>query len=224
MTYRLLDLFCGAGGAGMGYYRAGFDVTGVDIVPQPRYPFTFIQADALEYVREHGHEFDAIHASPPCQRYSHGTVNLDRSSYPDLVGPTRDALNATGLAWIIENVQGSPLLGPLVLCGQMFSLPLLRHRLFESNGLLLGPPHERHTGTLLDGSVIGVYGGKWLAGGQQGTKGRIPLWARHTSTWAKAMGIDWMTGAELEQAIPPAYTELVGRQLATWLTAERSVA
>ena len=216
---RLLDLFCGAGGCAMGYHRAGFDVVGVDLKEQPRYPFEFHRADALEFLVAHGSEFDAIHASPPCQRYSHATVNRDVGEYPDLVGPTRSALQAAGRPWVIENVERSPLESPVRLCALMFGLPMFRHRLFESSFLLLAPSHPRHRGTLLDGSIIGVYKGKWLAGGQGGVKGRLPLESRHVETWKRAMGIDWMNGHELTQAIPPAYTEFVGRQLLAVLEA-----
>lgn len=136
---RLLDLFCGAGGAAMGYHRAGFDVTGVDIKPQPHYPFEFVQADALEYCAAHGHEFDVIHASPPCQAYT-GMRNITISRFgaapehPDLVDDTRRALRATGRHWIIENVQNSPIDTHIILCGVSLGLPeLARHRHFESD-------------------------------------------------------------------------------------------
>lgn len=210
---RMLDTFCKAGGCSVGYAQAGFDVTGVDIEPQPRYPFRFIQADAIAYIREFGREYDVVHASPPCQRYSSGTVGRDRSGYPDLVGPTRQALLETGRAYVMENVPGAPLRRDLLLCGQMFGLPIIRHRIFESNAFLLSPPHPRHQGSMLDGSLIAVYGAKWLVGGQGGIKGRIPLWARRLPAQQAAMGIDWMTGEELEQAIPPAYTAYIGMQL-----------
>ena len=125
---RLLDLFCSAGGAAMGYHRAGFDVTGVDINPQPRYPFAFVQGDALEYVAAHGHEYDAIHASPPCQRYSKATIVHAgvRETHPDLVAPARELLVASGAEWIIENVVGAPLIAPARLCGTMFGLTFAR--------------------------------------------------------------------------------------------------
>jgi hypothetical protein len=128
---RLLDLFSGAGGAAVGYARAGFEVVGVDIEPQPNYPFEFHQADALEFCREHGHEFDAIHASPPCQAYTplravHG------KDYPDMLAATREALEATGLPWVIENVPGAPINSGIFLCGTMFDLRVYRHRWFET--------------------------------------------------------------------------------------------
>jgi DNA (cytosine-5)-methyltransferase 1 len=140
---RLLDLFCGAGGAAMGYYRAGYtEIVGVDIHPQKRYPFTFVQGDALEYLAAHGHEFDLIHASPPCQAYSRARM-LQGNDHPDLVGPTRELLIASGKPYIIENVVGAPLINPIRLTGTMFGLLTVRPRLFESNlpiPMLLEPP------------------------------------------------------------------------------------
>lgn len=140
---RLLDLFCGAGGCSRGYHDAGFDVVGVDIRPMPRYPYEFHQADALEYLREHGHEFDAIHASPPCQAYCALKSMPNAKEHPDLVGVTREALRESGRLYVIENVPGAPLVDPVMLCGTMFGLQtdcgaqLRRHRLFETNWLLL---------------------------------------------------------------------------------------
>src|SRR3990167_3259097 len=135
---RLLDLFCGAGGSAVGYSRAGFDdIVGVDNRPMPRYPFTFVQADALEYVAEHGREFDAIHASPPCQGYSvmRNLPWLKAKEYPLLIEPTRELLEAFGKPWIIENVMGAKLRAGW-LCGTMFDLPIFGHRYFESRGWL----------------------------------------------------------------------------------------
>ena len=162
---RLLDLFCGAGGAAMGYSRAGFDeIIGVDIAPQPRYPFEFVQADALEYLAEHGH--DAIHASPPCQGYSimHNLPWLRGREYPLLIKPTRDLMIHVGKPWVLENVMGakwgcknleniSRLIGYDItdhgmkanwLCGAMFGKPFYRHRLFATNWLWLAPGHPKH--------------------------------------------------------------------------------
>ncbi len=199
----LLDLFCGAGGAAMGYHRAGFDVVGVDIAPQKRFPFHFIKADALAFVVEHGWEFDAIHASPPCQRYTKAR-KLQGNVHPDLVAPTRDALIASGKLWVIENVPGAPLINPVELCGAMFGLDVYRHRLFESNVRLTVPDHPAHLRPQVkmgrpvkDGDVIQVVG----------HFSNVPY-------GRKAMGIPWMTQGELAEAIPPAYTEHVGRQLA----------
>jgi DNA (cytosine-5)-methyltransferase 1 len=146
---RLLDLFCGAGGAAMGYHRAGFDeIVGVDIEPQPRYPFAFFQGDALEYCAAHGSEFDAIHASPPCQAYTRMARGLLESQgrgreYPDLIHATRSALHLAGVVSVIENVPGAPLLGPVMLCGSSFGLLVQRHRLFESTVPMLVPQLRR---------------------------------------------------------------------------------
>jgi DNA (cytosine-5)-methyltransferase 1 len=135
---RLLDLYCGAGGCSVGYSRAGFEVTGVDIKPMPRYPFAFHQADALEFLAEHGHEYDAIHASPPCQRYSRGSKQSHTGHlHPDLIGATRSALLATGRPYVIENVADAyrTLRAGLLLCGAMFpGLRTYRHRLFDDAG------------------------------------------------------------------------------------------
>lgn len=208
---RLLDLFCCAGGAGVGYHRAGFDVVGVDIRPQPRYPLAFVQADALEYAAAHGHEFDAIHASPPCQLYSAMTRSrwADRE-HPDLVDATRVLLRKIGRPYVIENVPGAPLINPILLCGTMFGLrtaygnQLRRHRMFEVwPATLCLAPECQHNNL----PSIGVYGGGQHP--QRRTEGaRFGVTER-----ARAMGIHWMTGVELNQAIPPAYTEYLGRQL-----------
>ena len=210
MQPRLLDLFCGAGGAAMGYHRAGFEVVGVDNQPQKNYPFEFHQADALEYVAKHGQEFDAIHASPPCQAYIQRNKNLP-TRHPRLIEPTRDALLATNRPYVIENVPGAPLHSYVELCGTMFSLLVLRHRWFECSYLLLpGLPHN-HWGTVADGDFAAVYarGGK---GHRHGRGIRAPKSAPGPP-WAEAMGIDWMQPTELTQAIPPAYTEFIGKQL-----------
>jgi DNA (cytosine-5)-methyltransferase 1 len=209
---RLLDLFCGAGGAAVGYHRAGFDVVGVDIKPQPRYPFAFVPGHALDYCREHGHEFDVIHASPPCQAYIAGLGALNRKNgneHPRLIEPTRDALRATGRPWVIENVPGAPLCGPVVLCGSAFGLRVRRHRHFESDVLLLasGCQHKQQ------GRVVGVYGQRGSMPPGAHPKGGFFIRAKSLDEGNEAMGIDWMTWKELTQAIPPAYTEHVGRQL-----------
>lgn len=210
---RLLDLFCGAGGAAMGYHRAGFEVVGVDNRPQPHYPFEFHLADALEYCTEHGAEFDAIHASPPCQKYSR-TRNLktSRGDYPDLVDKTRDSLTAAGRPYIIENVEGAPLINPLTLCGTMFGLGVLRHRLFECNPAIWFPPGQcQH-----DGLVMPMW---WKSRQRALARGLIFKYMTVAGNSflvpeaQRAMGINWMTRAEIAQAIPPAYTEWIGCRL-----------
>lgn len=206
---RLLDLFCGAGGAAMGYYRAGFtEIVGIDIEPQPRYPFTFVRADALEYLAAHGHEFDAIHASPPCQAYSVMTKTAkSQDNHPDLVARTRELLKQTDKPYIIENVVNAPLQNPLLLCGTMFGLKVVRHRLFETSPLIWFPPFACCHDT----------GGIPRQNRGISPKGFISI-AGHinnTSYARLAMGIDWMTGDELSQAIPPAYTEWIGRRILT---------
>lgn len=205
---RLLDLFCGAGGAAMGYHRAGFDVVGVDIKPQPHYPFEFYQADALDLL-EWGPSlpgtFDVIHASPPCQAYS--VAVTEKAGWPDLLPQTRELLEATGLPWVIENVPGAPMRADYMLCGSMFDLPgLRRHRLFETSwhGFALTPPC-RH-----DFDHVSVVG--------HGPDHHSPFAdLRGPGKWRElkhqAMGIDWMTRDELSQAIPPAYTEYIGGRL-----------
>ena len=198
---RLLDLFCGAGGAAMGYHRAGFEVVGVDIAPQKRYPFEFHQGDALEFIAAHGHEFDAIHASPPCQAYANVTRWTGRQSdHPDLAGPTRGALDATGLPWVIENVVGAPIRPDIVLCGTQFRIPIIRHRWFELSFPYFGlMPACRHLGAL-------------------------PFIHKGERAYADAMGCDWMTNREARQAIPPAFTEHVGRHLLNVVTAREDAA
>ena len=212
---RLLDLFCCAGGAGMGYHRAGFDVVGVDIKPQPRYPFEFHQADALEYMAAHGHEFDAIHASPPCQAFTDLNQMWNAKEHADLLTPTREALQALGKPYVIENVEGAPMVNYITLCGTAMGLgtdaaELRRHRRFEIVPHLLMVPPCAHG---LKDRVIGVYGG-------HGRDRRRTVNTQDFSTADRriAMGIDWMTGAELSQAIPPAYTEYIGRHLLQALT------
>lgn len=207
---KLLDLFCCAGGAGEGYRRAGFDVTGVDLRPQPHNPHRFIRGDALEYLEAHGHEYDAIHASPPCQAHCDLKHMWNAKKHTDLIAPTRELLKRTGKPYVIENVEGAPLTNPVILCGTMFGLgtddaELRRHRLFEVNWPLFLRPQCEHG---RKPRVIGVYGGHGRDRRRIANTQDFPTTARR-----EAMGIDWMTGAELSQAIPPAYTEWIGRQL-----------
>ena len=211
VSLRLLDLFCCAGGAGEGYRRAGFDVTGVDIEPQPNNPHTFIQANALEYLAAHGSEYDAIHASPPCQGYSNLKAMHPGKEYPMLIEPVRELLKSIGKPYVIENVEGAPLQEysdlfgnhGVVLCGSMFGLGvdsgfLRRHRIFETSFPLPQPACNHR------GPAVGVYG----HGGHTG-KHRM-LYRKEA---AAAMKIDWMNRDEMCQAIPPAYTEFIGRYL-----------
>lgn len=223
---RLLDLFCGAGGCSMGYHLAGFDVDGVDIEPMPNYPFEFLQTDALAYLRllmdTGGIEaFDAIHASPPCKAHTTAgaawTNKLGDASerHADLIGPTRELLEATGLPWVIENVPGAPLRNYVVLCGLSFGLNVKRHRWFESSIFLWAPPpcppHDDDFVIVFGG---GVRGRTHQIGRTPNNSG--PILRRPTlplEVGREAMGIDWMNRMELSQAIPPAYTEWIGRQL-----------
>lgn len=217
---RLLDLFSCAGGAAVGYYRAGFEVVGVDINSQSNYPFEHHVADAVEFVKEHGHEFDAIHASPPCQAFSK-TKTLHSNEHPDLIEPTREALVASGEPWVIENVVGAPLMNPLKLSGQHFGmvaedvdgvpLKLVRNRLFESNIPLAAPGEFFANKDIQTASVYGA-GGGWTPAHRDNPDrrgGYIP----HTDVVKELLGIDWMTKHEMSQSIPPVFTEFVGRQL-----------
>jgi DNA (cytosine-5)-methyltransferase 1 len=218
MKPKLLDLFCCAGGAGTGYSRAGFDVTGVDILPQRNYPFRFIQAEALEYVRLHASEFDAVHASPPCQAYTQAALGMRNAGkvYPDLLAPTRDALNLTGLPWIIENVPDAPMRADYKLCGCQFGLKLRRERWFETSwqGFNLRPTCHHPFPVV---SVVGHGTPSWVRK-RLGFNPKI-------QDYHEAMGITWMNRRELSQAIPPAYTEFLGglliRKVATHCMARK---
>lgn len=222
MRPRLLDLFCGAGGCSVGYHRAGFDVVGVDINPQPRYPFEHHVGDALEVLGddEFLSGFDVIHASPPCQAYSVANNIHGRSDHPDLVSPVRDALLNWGGHYVIENVPGAPLRNPMTLCGLSLGVNVKRHRLFESNVFMLAPPCGSHAGDwlLVFGHTVlerGKVVGKAKGGGNIIRRKHVG-----TDRGREAMGIDWMTRDELSQAIPPAYTEYIGTQLLEHITAE----
>ena len=202
---RLLDLFSGSGGAGMGYHLAGFEVIGVDIRPQPHYPFEFHQADALTFPLD---GFDLIHASPPCQAYS-----VTRSLWPDrerddLVDATRSRLEAAAIPFVIENVPGAPLRPDMTLCGAMFGLRVKRHRVFECSFPTMQPMHrcwgpsgqKRHNRdsdgmpTLATRRFISIAGHNF-----------------HVADAREAMGIDWMNQREIAQAIPPAYSRYLGQ-------------
>ena len=198
---RLLDLFCGAGGAAMGYHRAGFDVVGVDIVPQPHYPFEFVQADWADGVANLLDQANVIHASPPCQGYSRmrHLPWLAHKQYERLIDAVWEALRLTGRPWVIENVEDAPMPHSTVLCGQIFGLPMYRHRRFGSSHLIMAPPHEQHRQVISAGRMLGDHG-------------RVSSWERAIRL-PQAMGCDWMTQKEVSQAIPPAYTEYIGAQL-----------
>ncbi len=218
---RLLDLYCGAGGAAMGYHRAGFEVIGIDIAPQPHYPFLFVQGDALTFLRRNWNSFDAAHASPPCQKdctLTAGTNAHRAELHVSLLAETRDALDDTTLPYVIEQpVGGAIMRTDLQLCGLQFGLQVFRHRKFELNRWSApAPAHPSHKGHRVagwrhgrryDGDMIAVYGD----GGGKGT----------IAQWQHAMGIDWVdTRLELAEAIPPAYTEYIGRALLAHLDAE----
>lgn len=187
----------------MGYYRAGFDVVGVDIKPMPRYPFEFHQADALEYCAAHGEEFDAIHASPPCQHYSEANPIEKRILSPDLIGAVREVLIATGKPYVIENVENARkhLVNPFMLCGSMFGMKIWRHRYFESVMFLMSPASCQHRDR-----PITLYPGSNARANRN-----HPIPSIIESRYA--MGIDWMIGEEIREAIPPAYTEFIGRHM-----------
>ncbi len=273
---RLLDLFCGAGGAAMGYHHSGFDeIVGIDNQPQPNYPFDYIQADALEYLSDHGQEYAAIHASPPCQAYSimHNLPWLRGRDYPLLILPTVEMLEALGKPYVVENVMGARHGSKTLkkrgleahglkggwLCGAMFGKPFYRHRLFATNWFWLAPGHPKHivfsshresggrdSGGLTNpgngglnirpgyekvpfsyptivaerlqkngrpkDSMIGLSNGMpgaQLTNSQAASVGQAKGW----QLAAEAMGIDWMKREELTQAIPPCYTEFIGRHL-----------
>jgi Site-specific DNA methylase len=221
---RLLDLFCGAGGAAMGYHRAGFEVVGVDIAPQPRYPFEFCHADAFEFFEylldagfENWWDFDAIHASPPCQRWA-ASAHYQGNDHPDLVTPLRVWLDDTHLPYVIENVPRAPLRQDVVLCGTQFGLEadgfeVRRHRIFEVNWPFgsLTPPCQHQL------PAMPVFGHTPNA----------DFYKRHgfapgADAKRQAMGIDWMNRNELAEAIPPAFTEFVGAQLLAHLESSQS--
>jgi DNA (cytosine-5)-methyltransferase 1 len=206
----VLDLCCCSGGASMGYYLAGFDVLGVDIAPRPNYPFPFVQGDAIEYVRQHGHRFSLLHASWPCQHraaITKGTNAHLRETYPDLLPEGRAAMLTTGRPYVIETTEARP---DVVLCGTQFGLPILRHRRFEVHGWMpMAIPHTPHRGRVrgwrhgeyFEGDYLAVYG-------KGGGKATVP-------EMQAALGIDWTdVHEELTEAIPPAYTLFLGEQAA----------
>lgn len=206
MRPKLLDLFCGAGGASMGYFRAGFEVEGVDIKPQPHYPFKFYLADALEFPLE---GYDAYHASPPCQAYSimRNLPWLKDKEYPMLIDVTREMLSQTGKLYVIENVMGAKLEAGY-LCGLMFGLNFYRHRAFETNFFWLQPGHPKHQATIQIGRNLGDRAHKVSFSEKEGCGHSAGV-----KRMREAMDINWMTREELTQAIPPVYTEYIGKCL-----------
>ena len=209
---KLLDLYCGAGGCSVGYSRAGFEVTGVDIEPQASYPFRFIQANALEFPLE---GYDVIHASPPCQLYSQATLfhKGARNNHISHIEPIRERLQQFQGVYVIENIEAAPLMNAIKLCGHMFNLRVYRHRLFESNIALKQPKHRKHILKAADAGRIAKSDEFWCPVGKFG----------HKYEAAQAMGIDWMhTVKEIAQAIPPAYTEYIGKQIMSQLQDIRS--
>lgn len=210
MKPKCADLFCGAGGAAVGLHRSGFKVTGWDIDFQPHYPFGYHLQHALNADLR---GFDFVWASPPCQRYTRMNRGLLKSlgtqkDYPDMIADVRSKLKAWGGLYVIENVKGAPLINPFMLCGSSFGMHIQRHRLFESNFMVLERPcvhgfwdRDKHPVHRLQGKsrIIGCYGHSRGKGDNVGSRGR-------------AMGIDWMTMDELSEAIPPAYSEYIGRQ------------
>lgn len=197
---KALDLFCCAGGASMGLHRAGYEVTGVDIEPQPKYPFQFIQGDALQFDLA---GFDFVWASPPCQRHSRMSSCREglREKYPDLIAATREKLTKWGGDWIIENVIGAPLQNAVMLCGAMFGLETYRHRIFESSRVLFVPDHPKHT-------TPTSKAGHWKPGTFISVAGNCaPMQMARD-----AMGIDWMPRKNLVEAIPPVFSEHLAKQ------------
>jgi DNA (cytosine-5)-methyltransferase 1 len=215
---KLLDLFCGGGGASMGYHQAGFEVTGIDLKNQPDYPFTFIQKDAMQILADldYLNQFDVIHASPPCQVFTRARHLMkaqgNSTNKPDLVEAVRDALRAWGGTYVIENVVGAPIQG-IVLCGSSFGLKVRRHRIFESNKQL----KSLHCDHKTQGNPIGVYGamgdqpqGEDKATGKYVYGGTV---AKTLIEGQQAMGIDWLKWQQLKESIPPAYKKHRGKQL-----------
>lgn len=232
---RLLDVFCGEGGAGMGYARAGFTVVGVDLAPArlKRYPFECHQGDAIAFILEHGHEFDAIHASPTCTGYSRGTAAIhDRlERYDRLIGATREALEIVGRPYVIENVADArpELRSPVLLCGRMFGLtatdddgtPLVmdRHRLFESSEFLMVPDHEAHDPRP---QVAGSYGGA-RRDKREAREVRKGGYVPSADVQRALLGTPWMSEKGCHLSIPPAFTEYLGRQLIARLSSLESI-
>lgn len=218
---RILDMYCCAGGAGMGYHLAGFDVVGVDLVWRKRYPFIQIQGDCLALTQQFLRQFDAIHASPPCQHHTAMKTMPDAREHADLIPPTRAMLKASGLPYIIENVMGAPLIDPVVLCGSMFGLgakgaQLQRHRQFETNFPLEAPGPCQHRSP-----TIGIYGEGCRDSRRKYDK-TIPEFTVREGR--EAMEMPWASIAELCEAIPPAYTQHIGYALKRHLCETQRIA
>ncbi len=200
---KLLDLYCGQGGAAQGYSNAGFHITGVDQVHQTRFPFSFIQTDSRSYLADHWQEYDAIHLSPPCQKYSQAN-NFHKTATDDELEKVLPMLSQINIPFVVENVQLAPMPITIILTGIMFSLGVIRKRIFYSNVLLLQPHTPPQKRKCLPAQQIFTVAG-------EGGKGNT------VTNWSKAMGINWMTRNGLKEAIPPAYTEYIGSQLMTYL-------
>lgn len=217
MKPRLLDLYCCQGGAAMGYHRAGFEVVGVDLAPQPRYPFEFHQGDALDYLAAHWREFDAVHASPPCHDHTALKSRAGENGTGWLRAATRQALAALPLPWVIENVPGASMRVDVLLCGSMFGLRVYRHRWFELGDPMLAPvlAHPKHRVRTSTKKRMR----DWEAGMNISVTGDIGV-----TIGGPALDIDWMTGDGLSQAIPPAYTRVIGAHLLEQIDASERAA
>jgi DNA (cytosine-5)-methyltransferase 1 len=223
----VLDTFCCGGGMGMGYHLAGFAVVGVDIEPQPNYPFPFVQADAVEFIRGHGHEYDLIHGSPPCQAYT--PLNAyNHKAYPDLIGPTREAMESTGQPYVIENVEAArpEMKDPELLCGPMFDLRVYRHRLFETNWPLAAPVHKPHVALCSRNGYLpteerpfmSVHGGKHSKAWQRAAADALSMpWLRVPDGGDTKRAI-----REVCEAIPPAYAQWIGQRAAEHIRVRRA--
>lgn len=209
---RLLDLYCCQGAASAGYVAAGFDVVGIDLFPQPRYPYHFNQGDAVEFLLEYGHHFDAVHASPPCQRFSKAQ-RIQKREHPDLIGPTREVLLELGLPYVIENVEDArdELIDPITLCGASFGLHTYRHRLFESNLTLEVPEHAAHVKKTVKMGRAVKPGDFYHAVGNFSNVEYI----------RQDMQVPWMNRDGIRECIPPAYTEFIGAQLMEHITGQQ---
>lgn len=215
----LVDLFCCQGGASAGYDAAGFTVVGVDLEPQPRYPYEFVQTDAIRFLEDllstecwygdPARPVMAIHASPPCQAHTKAQ-RLQGNDHPEVIEPIRELCEASGLPYVIENVEGAPLRDPVMLCGTMFGLRLYRHRLFETNWPLTPPLHGEH------------YLRQVKMGRKAGPQDILQPVGNFTGVdeAREAMGMPWANRDGLREAIPPAYTEYIGRQIMAHINRE----